>query len=142
MVKVCFICTGNTCRSIMAERLLKRMMKERKIENIKVSSKGICARGDNIAENAKIVLKKHKALASNRKSVKLGKIDKETLYIVMTESMKSFVKAPLLLSMKDLMGNDIPDPYGLSEEEYENTACLLNKGIVRLLEKINLWREV
>jgi len=142
MVKICFVCTGNTCRSIMAERLMKRMMKERKIEDIKVCSKGIRAKGENIAENAKLVLKKHKALSSDRKSIKLGKIDKEMLYIVMTENMKPYVKAPRLISMKDLIGFDVLDPYGLGEEEYIQTANQLKSGIERLLIKINMWREV
>lgn len=142
MVKICFVCTGNTCRSIMAERLMKSMLKKGKITDIKVSSKGLKANGDNIAENAKIVLKKFKALSSNRKSVKLGKIDKQTLYVVMTENMKPYVQAPLKLSMKDLVGYDIVDPYGMGEEEYEKTAQQLQDAIECLIEKIKMWREV
>lgn len=142
MVKVCFVCSGNTCRSIMAERLMKRMMKEEKIQDIKVCSKGLNARGENIAQNAKVVLKKHKALASDRKSVKLGKPNKDTLYIVMTESMKPYVKASLVLTMKDLIGYDILDPYGMGEDEYDKTAEQLKQAISKLLEKINMWRRV
>lgn len=141
MVKICFVCTGNTCRSIMAERLMKVLIKKKKIENLKVSSKGLRASGENIAENAKIVLKEYKALSSNRKSVRLGKIDKDTLYVVMTENMKSYVKSNRLLSMKDLIGQDISDPYGLGKEEYRQTAQQILYGVECLLKKINMWRE-
>ena len=142
MVKVCFVCKGNTCRSVMAERLMKKMLKQQKMEEIKVSSKGVFANGENITENAKLVLKKFKALSSNRKSLKLGKIDKNTLYIVMTENLKPFVKAPKLLSMKDLIGEDVLDPYGADEERYYQTALQIIKAIESLLEKIKRWREV
>lgn len=36
-----FVCTGNTCRSPMAEGILKKLLSERKIRNFQVSSAGI-----------------------------------------------------------------------------------------------------
>ncbi|MBQ8443939.1 MAG: hypothetical protein IJX25_01110 [Clostridia bacterium] len=141
MIKICFICTGGTCRSIMAERLMKKMLKDRKIEDVKVSSRGLLASGENIAENAKIALKKLKANASNRKSIKLGKIDKETLYVVMTERMKDKVPSKKVIAMKSLIGQDVSDPYGQSEEVYLLTAKEIIKGIEKLIQKIVLWRE-
>lgn len=141
MIKICFICTGGTCRSIMAERLMKKMLKDRKIEDVKVSSRGLLASGENIAENAKIALKKLKANASNRKSIKLGKIDKETLYVVMTERMKDKVPSKKVIAMKSLIGQDVSDPYGQSEEVYLLTAKEIIEGIEKLIQKIVLWRE-
>ncbi len=38
--RVLFVCTGNTCRSPMAEGILKKLLRERLIDNIKVSSAG------------------------------------------------------------------------------------------------------
>ena len=43
MFTVLIICTGNTCRSPMAEGILKSILKERGIEDVKVSSAGIGA---------------------------------------------------------------------------------------------------
>ncbi len=142
MLKICFVCTGNTCRSVMAERLMKKAIKDGKVENIKVSSRGLRANGENIANNAKIVLKKYKASSANRKSVKLGKIDGQTLYVVMTERMKEYVLSKQVMSMKDLIGVDIADPYGLGVEAYEETAVQIMEAVQKLLEKIIKWREV
>lgn len=140
MIKVCFVCTGNTCRSIMAERLMKKILKNRKIDNIKVSSKGLSATGENINENAKLVLKEYKALSSNRKSVRLGKIDKNTLYITMTDQQKLMINSKKVISFKELIGYDIADPYGKSIDVYERTAKELISGINILIEKMELWR--
>ena len=93
-----------------------------------------------IAENAKTVLKKHHASSANRKSVKLGKIDKNTLYVVMSNFTKVTFDAPKVLSFEDLIGRPIDDPYGQSEEVYEKTYQDLEEGIKKLFEKINLWR--
>ncbi len=136
MIKICFVCTGNTCRSIMAERLLKKMIKDKKIDNIKVSSRGILAKGENIAQNAKLVLKECRASVANRKAVKLGKIDKDTLYIAMTENQKAQVKSDKVISMKSLLGEDIADPFGQSIEEYRKVAQKLILANQVLLDKI------
>jgi len=38
--KVLFVCTGNSCRSPMAEGILKKMLRENKLDNFEVSSAG------------------------------------------------------------------------------------------------------
>ena len=42
MKKIMFICTGNTCRSAMAEAILAKKIKEKNL-SINVYSAGICA---------------------------------------------------------------------------------------------------
>ena len=134
-IKLCFVCTGNTCRSIMAERLLKRIIKERKIKGLKVFSKGVNALGDNISSEAKIVLKEFNASDRDRKSVQLKKIDSNTLYIAMTDNIKKQINGKVI-SMKDLLGYDIIDPYKQSLDVYRKTAMQIIEGNEILLSKI------
>lgn len=53
-MKVLFVCTGNTCRSPMAEGIFRRMMKERGLgDQVLCQSAGLSAvEGDPVAENA------------------------------------------------------------------------------------------
>lgn len=120
----------------MAERLCKKILKEGKIADIKVSSKGINANGENITENARMVLKEMGALASNRKSVQLKKIDKKTIYIAMTEAIKSRLPAGNVISSYGLIGQDIADPYMQDLETYRRTAKQLQQMIYVLLDKV------
>ena len=142
MIKVCFVCTGNTCRSVMAERIMKKKLKDFGIKDIKVNSKGIYANGENISENAKNVLKQMNISSANRKSVKLGKIDKNTLYVTMTDSQKQMIKSDNVISFKSLIGKEIGDPYGFGEDFYKDVANDIETGIVSLIEKIKSWREL
>ena len=135
MIKICYVCTGNTCRSIMAERLTKKLLKQQKIDYIKVSSRGIDAKGDNITENAKKALKVLNASSANRKSVKLGKIDKNTLYVTMSQAQKNYIIGKVI-SFQALVGHDIMDPYGQTFDVYYQTALQLLQGIKILLNKI------
>lgn len=142
MLKICFVCTGNTCRSVMAERLMKKSIKTLGLSDIQVSSKGIYADGEMITENAKKVLKKLKASSANRKSVKLSKVDKSTLYVAMTEAHKAKINSSKVITFKSLLGYDIEDPYGLDEDAYMRTAKEIQKGIDILISKINMWRDI
>lgn len=142
MIKICFVCTGNTCRSVMAERIMKKKLKQLAIKDIKVSSKGLYANGENITENAQKSLKTLKASAANRKSVKLKKLDAQTLYITMTEGQKQRLNSSNSMSFKSILGYEIVDPYGQDEQVYLQTAKQIEKGVEILINKIKEWRKL
>ena len=39
-MKVLFVCTGNSCRSVMAEGLFRKMLKDMSVANVKAESAG------------------------------------------------------------------------------------------------------
>ena len=52
--KIVFVCTGNTCRSPMAEYLFKQVLKKEKLRGFKICSAGVGAKkGDNVTLNLK-----------------------------------------------------------------------------------------
>ncbi len=141
MIEICFVCTGNTCRSVMAERIAKKMAKSLKMKDLKFSSAGIYAKGDNITQNASAVLKKLGYDSRNRKSVKLTKIKPNVIYVAVTNDHKKFINSKKVLSFEDLAGT-VLDPYGQNLEVYEKTAKQIEKNVEVLLKKIESLRGV
>ena len=135
MIEICFVCTGNTCRSIMAERIAKKIAKEKNIGDIKFSSVGIYATGENIADNARIALKRMGYDGRNRKSIKLAKAKPNVLYVTVTNDHKRFVDSKKVLSFEDFSYR-ISDPYGQSIDVYLKTAKQLEECVKILLGKI------
>ena len=124
----------------MAKRIMKKVIKDKNLENIKVLSRGLFATGENINPNAKYALKELGFQATNHKSVKLKKIDKNTLYVTMNEKQKESIDTKKVVSFASLIGKEIEDPYGKDKEYYLQTAKDILKGTNILVEKLELWR--
>lgn len=140
MIKICFVCTGNTCRSVMAEGLTKKLLKEQEIIDVKVTSRGLFATGEQVTSQTKKVLKKFGVIQRNRKSVKLNKLDKKTIYVALTDAHKQLIKSDKVISFSSLIGQDVPDPWGFDDETYEKVAKMIFCGVKKLLELIKKWR--
>lgn len=131
--KIIFVCTGNTCRSPMAEYIFAEFLRrKRKLSKFEVSSAGLYAEeGDPMTPNAAEALSrmgikpKKKHTARQLTPEKAGKAD---MIVCMTASHKRelAVLGDKVYTVSEITGGpDVPDPYGGSLEVYERTAQYL-----------------
>ena len=139
MIEICFVCTGGTCRSFMAERIAKKMAKDKKMKGIKFSSEGLFSEEEMSSENACQALTILGYDGKKQKSIYLKKIKPKTLYITVTNDHKRFIKSNRVLSFEDLAGK-VFDPYGRDLEAYTQSARLIEQNIEVLLNKIENLR--
>ena len=59
MKTICLVCTGNTCRSVMAEHILKNELKKNNLEYINVISCGLRVNKDDKTNDFAIKALKH-----------------------------------------------------------------------------------
>lgn len=152
-MKIMFICTGNICRSAMAEWLLKEKAKEAGRKDIEVYSCGVYAEdGDVSTYEAKKVMQdeyeidmsKHKAT-----NIRNSKIKEMDVILCATTSHKIAVldMYPELegkvYTMKEYVGYhrqyhddiNIKDPWGYDIETYRSCVAEIEECINGILSK-------
>lgn len=140
-MKVLFVCTGNTCRSCMAEVIFNQMSD---IENLKAYSAGISVipQSKTSRNTASLIKKEFNIDISERNALQLTEkiISESDLILTMTEYMKEILLNTLpkydnkIYALSQFVGGkkDVIDPYGGEIDTYKITFCEL-KGYVDLL---------
>ncbi len=112
-MNVLFVCTGNTCRSPMAEGYLNT-----KFSNITAKSCGLCADGSPVSRNSKVAMNDIGIDISAHISTPISRelIDWADKIICMSPSHKNALSRIGVES--SVLGNGIFDPYGQGEAAY------------------------
>lgn len=144
-MKILFVCTGNTCRSCMAEVIFNELSDE---ENTKAYSAGISViPGTQTSKNATQLIKKNFKLdISGRLAYQLipDDIVKSDLILTMTGNIEKVLKGIFsdqkqkIYSLNSYINidEDVADPFGGDIQIYERTFYSLKKSIELLINKL------
>ena len=145
-MRVVFVCAGNTCRSPMAEALLKRALKARGREDIGVESAGLSATpGAPASWNACLAMKELGIALNLHRARPMYEVDTAgALILTMTEAQADYVKIVFPGCRVETLrgyagrGGDIHDPYGGPPEIYIQTALRIAEAVEAAADKIIL----
>jgi len=143
---ILFVCTGNSCRSVMAEAMLKKIMQDKKRDDVQVSSAGIMMlSGLGASQETKEVLAREGIDVSRHLSQKITRImaRKSDFILVMENLHRDAVLrlAPEMINRVFLLKEfakiddghlDILDPIGRSREFYEKTFASIKEAVERV----------
>lgn len=152
MVKrIIFVCTGNTCRSPMAEAIFRDIIVEKGIDkNFEVSSAGIYSfEGDPASYQAIEVMKKEFGIDLKTHRAKIiddSDIEKADIILTMTKHHRDMIidiypeASEKVHILKEFAGikedTDVIDPFGQDYDTYKSCANEIEELLVEILERL------
>ena len=146
-MNILFVCTGNTCRSPMAEGMLKAMAEDAKKDVVTLSAGLFTAPGGRVSPQA-IEAVKDVADISGHLSRPLNKVS-FGCGLIWLSVWQRIIKKVLLRQFPEMSdkivtlgewagtNEDVADPFGGTQEEYDACAAQIKELLTKALAKLD-----
>lgn len=148
IMKVTFVCTGNTCRSALAHHLMEKLLKEGGVSGVEVDSFGTYGGEELAVPQVVYELLRREGVSSVRhrsKGMAPSLVESSDLLLVMQQGhrdilLEQFPKAKdkvhLLRAYAGCQENpEIPDPIGATRETYEQCLRSIKEALLKLVQR-------
>lgn len=140
MKKILFVCTGNTCRSPMAEGIFNQAVKENNLDYIAESAGIVTRTGLDYSENSVKACKEIGVNIENGHSVFIKDVDLNEYDLFVPMSVNHAQTLAALGVPKEkiclLKSSGISDPYGGDLDVYRKCCLEIKDSVMNLIEKL------